>query len=156
MVIYCKWCWHWRWFQPLSFSNNQCRLVRDSKYLPRYFYVNALGSPMEEELLADTVEIKTRQQAHWKEYRRRRLAFLILLITYVPGVFVTGVGLSILFKATVLFYVMAILWLLFLFVSSLRLALFKCPQCGNPFFSRWWYYNPLAQTCVHCGLRKWT
>lgn len=30
-----------------------------------------------------------------------------------------------------------------------------CPRCGNTFFFTWWWSNPFARRCVHCGLSKW-
>jgi hypothetical protein len=30
-----------------------------------------------------------------------------------------------------------------------------CPRCSKSFFFTWWWSNPLARRCVHCGLPKW-
>jgi hypothetical protein len=91
----------------------------------------------------------------WQDYRKRRFVFLALFLGSFPGVFVIAVPLNILFRSQLPFYVIAVGWIFLTFIVYLRFALFPCPQCGHPYFSRWWYYNPLANSCVHCGLSKW-
>ena len=40
-------------------------------------------------------------------------------------------------------------------VSSMAylLVMYKCPQCGKPFASKWWYGNAFTTKCLHCGVR---
>jgi Zn finger protein HypA/HybF involved in hydrogenase expression len=37
-------------------------------------------------------------------------------------------------------------------VIAVRFQFFKCPRCHGPFSNG----NPLARTCQHCGLPKWS
>lgn len=34
-----------------------------------------------------------------------------------------------------------------------RYANIRCPRCGKTFYSRAFYNNGLAKSCLHCGLR---
>lgn len=45
-------------------------------------------------------------------------------------------------------------WLVAFAIAGIRLQLFTCQRCRNPFFSHVWYYWPFARKCVHCGLRR--
>jgi hypothetical protein len=42
-----------------------------------------------------------------------------------------------------------------LIIADFRLRYWRCPRCGEHFFSKWWYGNPLARRCAHCGLPKY-
>jgi hypothetical protein len=38
---------------------------------------------------------------------------------------------------------------------GVRLTLWKCPRCVEPFFYAGLLRNPFARKCMHCGLPKW-
>lgn len=84
-----------------------------------------------------------------------------VFLSYIPGVFtiflVVGLPLSALtrIKADYFGYAVATCWIAAYGVAGVRAAWFPCPRCGKPFFARWWYRNPFARQCVHCGLPKW-
>jgi hypothetical protein len=91
----------------------------------------------------------------WKDYKRRRLTFLVIFVFYVPGAFFIGFQLQKLFGSGVSFYVVAIIWMIALAISGLRLTYWRCPRCGKFFFAKWVGVNQFARKCVHCGLPKW-
>jgi len=97
----------------------------------------------------------------WRDYRRRRLVFWAVFLGYVPGVmlilFAVGLPLSALsgIKPDYFAYPVAGAWMLAFLIASVRLSWFRCPCCHKWFFATFWYHNPLAQECVHCGLPKW-
>ncbi|HEY3448200.1 MAG TPA: hypothetical protein VGK67_17725 [Myxococcales bacterium] len=40
--------------------------------------------------------------------------------------------------------------------TGIRLTVFKCPRCREPFFmSAGFFRNPFAKKCMRCGLPKW-
>jgi hypothetical protein len=58
-------------------------------------------------------------------------------------------------KPDYFFFPIAGSWVLAFLIVGWRLNWFRCPRCRNRFFSTWWYHNPFARKCVHCGLPKW-
>jgi hypothetical protein len=40
--------------------------------------------------------------------------------------------------------------------SWIWLFVWRCPRCELPFFSGWFFRNPFARRCLHCGLAKWS
>jgi hypothetical protein len=99
--------------------------------------------------------------AAWRDYRKRRFVFWVVFLSYMPGVmaFFLGVGLPLAsmtgIKPDYFFFAIAGTWMLAFVVTNLRAVSFPCPRCGQHFFRTWWYSNPLARRCVHCGLPKW-
>ena len=99
--------------------------------------------------------------AAWRNYRTRRLVSWVVCLSYIPGAMAIflGVGLPLSsltgIKADYFFYPIAGAWMLAALITSLRTVSFPCPRCGKHFFSTWWYRNPFARQCVHCGLPKW-
>jgi hypothetical protein len=99
--------------------------------------------------------------AAWRDYRKRRLIFWAATFGYVPGVviLIAGVGLPISavtgIKLDYFVYSIAGGWLLAIVMASWREASFKCPRCGNRFFSTWWHRIGYVRQCVHCGLPRW-
>jgi predicted RNA-binding Zn-ribbon protein involved in translation (DUF1610 family) len=97
----------------------------------------------------------------WRDLRARKIIFWAILLGYVPGVLaiflIVGLPLSALtgVKPDYFFYTIASCWMAAFVVASVRVALFSCPRCGKSFFAKWWYRNPFAKKCVHCGLPKW-
>jgi hypothetical protein len=92
----------------------------------------------------------------WSDYQRRRRQAWIAFLGYIPGVFVLGVPLGLLFRSGWPFQAVAIGWLALSAVTSYRMGSFPCPRCHKPFFRTWWYHNSFARRCVHCGLPKWS
>jgi predicted RNA-binding Zn-ribbon protein involved in translation (DUF1610 family) len=94
----------------------------------------------------------------WHDLRKRRIIFGIVFLTYLPGVlaimftvvpvlsWLTGA------KPDYFFYAIAACWMAAFAVAGFRVSHFPCPRCGNAFFAKWWFNNPLARKCVHCGL----
>ena len=93
----------------------------------------------------------------WNDYRKRRLVFAAVLLSYVPGVWLVAVPLSSLtgIKSDYLGYPAAGAWMLAFLITSARLTLFPCPRCGKHFVKSWWLHNPFARRCLHCHLQKW-
>jgi hypothetical protein len=91
----------------------------------------------------------------WRDLRRRRLVLLLVWLAYIP---VELAALRISTLAGVKFnYIgpsIAVLWMVLLGIAGLRVATFPCPHCGEWFFAKWWFHNPFARKCVHCGLPK--
>ena len=94
----------------------------------------------------------TSHELAWRSYRRRRnvavaalLAFVLFLSFAIAdvlrGQYWWDIGLFV---------------VLGFFAAWTRLVIWKCPQCGNMFFSRPWRENPFARSCLHCGLPKWS
>jgi hypothetical protein len=99
--------------------------------------------------------------AAWRDFRRRRLIYWVVFLGYVPGAFALFVGVGLPISAFIgiapdyFFYAIAGSWMLAWLISGLRARLFPCPRCHKWFFATWWYSNPFARKCVHCGLPKW-
>jgi hypothetical protein len=100
--------------------------------------------------------------AAWRDFRKRRLIFWITCLGGVLGVFVLFIGIGLPIAALIginaedyFFFPLAAAWMLASVITSLRVSWFGCPRCGQWFFSTWWYHNPLARKCAHCGLPKW-
>jgi hypothetical protein len=91
----------------------------------------------------------------WSDYSRRRWWFFGawfggLLISYVVGISLTTV-----LRSELPFAIMGCGWMLSFIVTYFRLLYFKCPRCHEWFFRTFFWRNPFAQRCVHCGLPKW-
>jgi hypothetical protein len=93
----------------------------------------------------------------WNDYRKRRLVFVAVWLSYVPGLWVAAVPISLLtgIKSDYFGYPFMAAWMLAFLIIGLRLAMFRCPRCGNHFFTSWWQGNPFARKCLHCHLPKW-
>jgi len=77
------------------------------------------------------------------------------MLTYVPGVALIGIPLSRLLDSDGIVFVVAIIWMAALATTAVHKSYWRCPRCHKPFFQKWWYHNPFADRCVHCGLPKW-
>lgn len=91
----------------------------------------------------------------WQEYRRRRNLAWFAFFGYVPIVGVIAVAAGHLFESTTPGFIVAVGWMVFFLVAGFRCQSFRCPRCSKWFFAKWWYRNPLARRCVHCGLPKY-
>jgi len=93
----------------------------------------------------------------WREYKRTRNAFLIVVAAYVPVCFTIGVVSEKLFHTFTMGFVAAFLWMALLVVSGMRVSLWCWPNCGERFSGTGWYNRGfLARSCVHCGLPKYS
>jgi len=91
----------------------------------------------------------------WTEYRRRYRLFFAVFLSYVPGVFLVSVPVMWLSGSETPVYLVAGAWMLAAVVTWVRLSTFRCPRCTKWFAAGWYFNNPLARRCVHCGLPKW-
>src|SRR5437867_2231180 len=102
------------------------------------------------------MSISSQFEFAWRDYRRRRRWFFG---TWLGG-FVIVASLAAIFDRLSLrtagFWILGPAWMICFLVGALRLQLFRCPRCHRPFFNAYWYGNPLARRCVHCGLPKWS
>jgi|SRR6185369_8411604 len=96
------------------------------------------------------------QGSLWQDYRRRRLRFLVVWLTYVPGVLIVGYPLTRAFGSDIPIYLVAGAWMLAFVFSAGHMESFSCPRCHRAFFCASWFHNPLARRCVHCGFPKWS
>ena len=67
----------------------------------------------------------------WQNYKRRRFSFLVIWLTYVPGVFVLGYPLSRLFHSGIPIYILAGAWMVAFIASANYMELFPCPRCQH-------------------------
>jgi hypothetical protein len=69
----------------------------------------------------------------WNDYRKRRLVFAAVLLSYVPGVWLVAVPLSSLtgIKSDYLRYPAAGAWMLAFLITSARLTLFHAPAVAS-------------------------
>ena len=94
-------------------------------------------------------------EAEWSEYRNRRRIFWWISLTYVPAVFTLGSIFRAFVRTDAVIGIVAVGWMIAFVVAGSRMTYWPCPRCGDAFFNTWWYHNPFASRCVHCGLRKW-
>jgi hypothetical protein len=97
--------------------------------------------------------------AQWRDYRRKRNSFLLRALVFFAAFFVAS-QLSLERSIVVaIFFSGAFIAM----IAGSRLAKWKCPRCGNPFFgvsalNTGIYFTRtarlLARSCGYCGLRK--
>src|ERR1700747_3573322 len=94
--------------------------------------------------------------AAWRDYRRRRLWFLVVWLGGFAVVVTLFYSFGAVIHSELPFYVIVGSWGLGFLVSSLRLSYFRCPRCRKWFFLRpFLSHNLFARRCVHCRLPKW-
>jgi hypothetical protein len=91
----------------------------------------------------------------WQDYRKRSYRFWAVFLTFIPGVALIGIPLSRLLGSDGVVFVVAMIWMAAFAITAVYKSYWSCPRCNKPFFQKWWYHNPLAGRCVHCGLPKW-
>ena len=96
---------------------------------------------MDEEILAEA----------WHSYRRLKNTAIIMLVLFLASIAIVMTNIA----KTDLVYPLPIVFGLVLMVVLARARDWKCPRCGNTFFSSKNYRNVFAQKCVHCGLTKY-
>src|SRR4051812_17999005 len=92
--------------------------------------------------------------AAWHEHRRRDRWVWAAFLGYIPGVMLLGTLLGMVF-GTEMYLVTAIAWMIVASIVNLRAATFRCPRCGEQFYSRGLFHNGFTRRCLHCGLAKW-
>ena len=97
-------------------------------------------------------------QQQWRDYKVRRIMFWFAFLTYIPGIIVISVLLTLLLRpdqaiGLVVIGVVAFVWTVAVAVTGVYQTRWKCPRCHQP-FQKWRYYNPtaIAWQCEHCGL----
>jgi hypothetical protein len=101
-------------------------------------------------------DIGNRYQEDWREYKRIRNGFLLVLVTYVPVCFGIGFVSAKLLGTFAPGFVAAALWMILFLFYGVRLNTWRCPRCGKWFSATWWYsLGFLARHCVHCRLPKY-
>jgi hypothetical protein len=92
--------------------------------------------------------------AAWEELRSLYRAAGLSFVAIFPGTAAAAaLGTWLLDSAVPVVVVWLALVVLFTALSN-RVLQWPCPRCGEPFFRTWWYHNPFARKCAHCGLRK--
>jgi hypothetical protein len=99
--------------------------------------------------------MKTTYELQWREYRKRRNTFFIILATYFPGVLLFALLLQRLLRSDTATSIVAFAWILAFGVAAVRVSTWPCPRCGKCFHAKWPAGNPLTGRCLHCGLPKW-
>lgn len=82
-----------------------------------------------------------------RKIRLRRWALWVLIMAYLP-MMIVALGSSNSGRMVVIFFVM---WVLLLIVAVARMALARCPRCGNCFHMSGYLFRPVRR-CFECGL----
>jgi hypothetical protein len=112
------------------------------------------GWDLEQHLFAARNRMTSRAQfaTAWREYRRRRRWFLGAALA---GVVIAGLLTALSNRpplGIVAFWALGPAWIICIMVVAVRLQLFKCPRCHQPFSNG----NPFAGSCLHCRVPKWS
>lgn len=95
----------------------------------------------------------------WKGYRLARRSFLFSLLVgpTVIGLISARQKFGILDEwVDQLLVVVALPVPIICFASAAICHWWKCPRCRKAFFTKWWFSNDFATSCLHCGLPKWS
>jgi hypothetical protein len=88
----------------------------------------------------------------WGEFKKRKNLALFAFFGYVPITLAFVLLTHPLLKSDKPAFVFGIAWMLFFAVAPSRYYAFRCPRCGERFFTTWWYHNGFARKCVRCKL----
>ncbi len=91
---------------------------------------------------ANTIENKL------AEIRKRRRRVWILLLTFIPACFIGGI----IAGTEASYLIIAVLWTLLSAYFVGRAFTSRCPNCGNYFYIKGMFNNPLSQKCLHCKI----
>jgi hypothetical protein len=92
----------------------------------------------------------------WRNYKRIRNQWFLVLLGYVPVVSAVAFVSIKLFHSFVPAFATAFFWMALFAVTGIRISSWSCPRCGECFSGKWWYNKGfLARRCVHCGLPKY-
>lgn len=94
-------------------------------------------------------------EARWNDYRSRYRVVSAIFLSYVPAVALIGIAIAQWSGSERPVYFVAAAWMIAFAIAGVRLSTFRCPRCAKWFFATWYFHNPLARHCVHCGLPKW-
>jgi hypothetical protein len=89
----------------------------------------------------------------WLDYRNRLIAAVLAVVGTVLWFGGLGAALRVLLDDGAALAALQAAWLTGSIASIGWLAAFPCPSCGRPFHWTWWWANPIAQECLHCGFR---
>ncbi|ROU08764.1 hypothetical protein [Lysobacter enzymogenes] len=101
--------------------------------------------------------MSTKDSAHaqqWRDYRARRLQFLVVWFGGFVGLAVLAFGVSPLLPTSMagtIFVAGGLAWLLGWVAAAIRCLRFPCPRCARPFLLR----RPFSRECEHCGLARY-
>ena len=98
-------------------------------------------------------------QKQWQDYKRRRVTFWLVFVSYIPFMFLFVGVLGNLIKNSsfsgdigfIGFIFFGFVWT----ICGLRLQYWKCPRCGKAFHTKWWWNNIFSSKCLHCKLPKY-
>lgn len=82
-----------------------------------------------------------------RKIRLRRWVLWLLILAYLP-MMIVALGSSNSGRMVVIFF---IVWVLLLIVAVARMALARCPRCGNCFHMSGYLFRPVRR-CFECGL----
>jgi hypothetical protein len=90
----------------------------------------------------------------WRRYRRWARLRWVAFLGYLPF----GIAYSKLHEYLGLTGppIPVLAWFVFFGVTMAMTGFFGCPRCESPFFFTWYWSNPFARQCLHCGLPKWS
>ena len=91
--------------------------------------------------------------AAWRDYRRLKNLVWIAAGGFLLALVVAFVSRFVVTSEAPAFLV-ALASMLVAFVAHVRYMMWPCPRCHRRFF-RSWYWSPLADKCLHCGLEKY-
>ena len=101
--------------------------------------------------------------AAWRDLRKRRLLVWALFLGFIPGVVALCFLVDAFLPGTIgnkqgesVCMGIGALWMLAFFIAAMRASFFRCPRCHGTFLMTWYFANPLASRCLHCGLRSGT
>ena len=94
-----------------------------------------------------------RYQVAWSDYIRRRRLLLGLAVGYIPWGVAVVLAMRLGLSETAA-YVLIIAWFAMFPAASIRLLLWRCPQCRGYFSFPGWYAKYFSRTCVRCGISK--
>jgi hypothetical protein len=89
----------------------------------------------------------------WRDFRRRKRAFWAVFLLYLPVVLLVSFVLRALGLGESWALGAAVTWMALWTVAGSWLARFRCPSCGEPFFSKGRAGNVWSNACRQCGAR---
>jgi hypothetical protein len=96
-------------------------------------------------------------RAKWADYRKRQILYWVLLLSLIPGINMGGYALERVFGSTIVYDILAGVWVAAIILSGTYKTNWKCPRCGKTFFDSWWARHSLrsAKKCFFCQLPIW-
>jgi len=94
-------------------------------------------------------------EAQWQRYRFWKRLLWALLICWLPFGALAMMTFARWRVVEALGWPVLIGYMAAYGVAGVKAGSFRCPRCGNPFFSRRRVLKPWVDRCAHCGLPKW-